>query len=697
MASIDKLLEEIADPSLRREVRREVEHLKRNQRFGLVYEDHGETAALEGIPIQPGSMVERSDTASGTIYEVKAITKRGRTARIVDSAGNEEDCDLLHLLSHKRLGEPIFPALTSLGVLRKGGEGKPFHAVINGENYHTLQLLTHLVEGMVDCIYIDPPYNTGARDWKYSNRFVDSNDVWRHSKWLSMMEKRLRLAKRLLRPDGVLICTIDHNEVNHLGMLFESVFPEYLRYMITMVINPKGRDKANFAPVDEYVFFIVPNTGGDVILPAPFEPGRETQVSAELDEVDSDADEEVVSPEAQDDSQQWEYRHARRRGGGAERSSYREKRPDQFYPIYIDEKERRVVRVGKPIPPDAKPNFRKADGLRPLWPIDAEGTHRVWAYSPNSMQRLIDEGNVFLGKYHPKRNDWTLKYRVPRKTTRKLKTVWLGKAYDAGTHGTELLKNLLGQPGLFPFPKSVYAVRDTLAAVVRNKPDALVLDFFAGSGTTLHSLCLLNLEDDGRRRCILVTNNEVGEASDRNLRRDGYFPGDPEFERHGIFESVTRPRVEAVISGVRPDGKPIPGTHVWANRHPFAAGFKENVEFLRLEYLDPDEVEIGSQLNTVLPALWIASGGVGEREIPEEGAVFTMPEGSTYGVLFRASRFRQFKEALEKRPEVTRVWLVTDSEEAFAEMAATLPPQIEVSMLYRDYLRNFRINTGRTL
>jgi adenine-specific DNA-methyltransferase len=127
----------------------------------------------------------------------------------------------------KRLGDPIYPTLHPLGSVEKA-PGKPYHAVIDGENYHALQLLLYLYEGRVDCIYIDPPYNTGARDWKYNNRFVDANDTWGHSKWLAMMDKRLRLAKRLLKPDGVLICTVDEHEVHHLAMLLEDVFKDYL-------------------------------------------------------------------------------------------------------------------------------------------------------------------------------------------------------------------------------------------------------------------------------------------------------------------------------------------------------------------------------------------------------------------------------------------------------------------------------------
>ena len=400
----------------------------------------------------------------------------------------------------KRFGEPIYPALSSLSSISRGGAEKPYHTVINAENYHALQLLLFLYERQADCIYIDPPYNTGARDWKYNNHYVDKKDSWRHSKWLSMMEKRLTLAKRLLKHDGVLIVTIDEHEVSHLGMLLERIYPNFLRYMVTIVINPKGTPKSNFARVDEQAFFIVPDIGKDIISPRPaiqqtllfseytasFEQEETWEVQEEEDEEDDISDDDELLDQTGMSDIEWEYQHARRRGA---ESSYRDQRPNQFYPIYIDEENRVVERVGSSIPRDEEPDFSIIDGLRPIWPIDAEGNHRCWRFIPESMQKELDAGNLFLGKYNNNRNSWTLNIRRPKKMVKKLKTVWWETAHDAGTHGTELVRKLLGRPGLFPFPKSVYAVRDCLAAVVRDRPQALIIDFFAGSGTTYHATC----------------------------------------------------------------------------------------------------------------------------------------------------------------------------------------------------------------
>ncbi len=284
--------------------------------FGLVFEEHEpEVALLPGFPIKRGQLVQfRSNPRRGT-YRVRAV--RGRVADLEPEAGGPtENVDVRELLAIRRFGDPIYPMLKPLGGVRRS-DTRPAHAVINGENFHALQLLAYLHAGQVDCIYIDPPYNTGARDWKYNNSYVDITDAWRHSKWLSMMEKRLVLAKRLLKHDGVLIVTIDEHEVHHLGMLLERLFPEYLRYMITVVMNPKGRDKANFAPVGEYAFFVVPKTNDDVIARAPGSPLGGPQIADDEPEAAEDEEEaEAVTDEPLDEDDQWEYRHARRRGGG---------------------------------------------------------------------------------------------------------------------------------------------------------------------------------------------------------------------------------------------------------------------------------------------------------------------------------------------------------------------------------------------
>jgi len=687
MAKIEDLIGRISDAALRDEIAREVSKLKQTKSFGLVFEEHiPEVVPLVGLPIAVGELVQRRDDPDKRLFRVRAIENDLATLDPLegDGAGAEVQTDKLQLV--KWVGDPVYPALASRGSITCGSPDRPYHAVINGENYQALELFGFMYEGQVDCLYLDPPYNTGAADWKYNNRYVEDTDSWRHSKWLSFMDKRLRLAHRLLKPNGVLVVTIDEHEVHHLGMLLEDLFPtsNYMHHMVTIVHNPKGTYKANFARVDEYAFFVVPELADDVIQPMPrgMFAGAESPEHMERLRVQED----LEDPAYQD-------YYLRRRG---QESGYRHQRPNQFYAILVDEDEERVVGVGPALEKDEEYQTSREGSVVTVYPLDTRNDERVWRYSRETMEDYIEEGEIVVTGHSARTGQgWVLNHRVPLDPNKRLKTVWWERRHDAGMHGSDLLTAFLGDSAAFPFPKSVYAVRDCLDAVVRNRPEALVMDVFAGSGTTLHATCLLNARDEARRRCVLVTNNDVDEKTAKQLVRKGYSAGDPEFEKNGIFESVTMPRTKAVITGRRPDGDPVEGEHLWADRRPYADGFEENVEFFDLTYVDPDQVQLGRQFDSILPALWLAAGGIGVRETGVSDRDFSIPEGCSYAVLFREVRFAAFLDALEERPEITSVYLVTDSEDAYAEMVADLPGHIKSSMLYTDYLRNFRINEVR--
>jgi adenine-specific DNA-methyltransferase len=712
MAKLDDLIGQVSNDALREELTRAARELRRRKKFGLVFEEHiPEVALLHDFPLKPGmTAYRRQDINLSEPVRVEEV--RGDTATVHPiPTGESVTVPSKELFALKRFGEAVYPTLVPVDTVKRGGD-RPFHAVINGENYHALQLLTFLYEGKVDCMYLDPPYNTGARDWKYNNNYVDSNDVWRHSKWLSMMERRLRLAKRLLSPNGILVVTIDEHEVHHLGVLLEQVFPEYERQMVTIVNNPKGvtRPQGGLSRVEEYAVFCFPEGTvmegrGDDFLSAI--KGRRQETST-----------------AGGERPRWQgLLHS-----GQEHR--REDRESMFYPVLIDEKRRAVVGAGKallPVKDDAgeivewpEPDLdAKVDGHTAVWPIRENGAWGRWYIGAATLRRLAEKGYVALGRYDEKRRTWALRYlykslqeqiedgrievinydktknvvdvRYTEIPKRRIKTVWHRSRHDAGSYGADLLGEFLGGRR-FPFPKSLYAVRDALAAVVGDNPSALILDFFAGSGTTLHATALLNAEDGGRRRCVLVTNNEVDEKVAAELASKGHFPGDGAYEERGIFEAVTRPRCKAALTGKRPDGKSVKGKYL--NERPFAEGFAENCEFFRLGYLDPDEVELGLELAAILPALWLAAGGTGKRPNAKPKGGFLLPSSSPFGVLLREGGLRKFASALEERPDVTHVWLVCDSVRAFADMRSALPATLQVSMLYSDYLRNFLLDTG---
>src|ERR1039457_2959904 len=180
------------------------------------------------------------------------------------------------------------------------------------------------------------------------------------------------------------------------------------------------------------------------------------------------------------------------------------------------------------------------------------------------------------------------------------KTVWFRPAHNAATYGTDLLTALLGARNLFPFPKSIYVVKDAIRAAIGNRPDALVLDFFAGSGTTMHAVALLNAEDGGRRQSILVTNNEVSVEEAKRLRERGLRPGDSGWEELGIFHRVTRPRIEAAVRGLTPADEAVAGQYIESG-FPIADGLEENVEFFDLTYEDPALSSLGPKFQAIAP------------------------------------------------------------------------------------------------
>jgi adenine-specific DNA-methyltransferase len=699
MARIDDLIKQVNDKPLRQKLQAAMADMKRKQRFGLVFEEHiPETSSLIHFPVTPGATVQRRDNGN-KLYQVQSLDARNKATIEPEGGGPIESVSVGDLMVVKRFGDPIFPALTSLGSIKHGPADKPYHAVVNGENFHALQLFVFLYESQVDCIYIDPPYNTGARDWKYNNRYVDDNDAWRHSKWLSMMQKRLALAKRLLNPkNSVLIVTIDEKEYLHLGMLLDRMFTGCNIQMVSSLINPASVARAgSFGRSDEYIFFVM--------------IGAAAPQRVHLDR-------EWVSAKGRTHTGNVRWDLLRRSGPG----SARKDSPGCFYPIYVNPVGPVVAKIGDAIP-KGKPVPRPPKGCVAVLPMRKNGTEGRWQWTPETIRERMPQGRVRITGSKKKgfvvsilkdgefakieRGEFSVTGKRPDgslivddidagRVQAVPGTQWRISSHDATQYGSRLLADLLPDRK-FPFPKSLYAVEDALRFFVQDKPNALIMDFFGGSGTTTHAVARLNKQDGGRRRSILVTNNEVSADETESLRQKGLRPGDPKWEALGIFEHITRPRLTAAITGKTPDGKPVAGTYKFTDEFPMDEGFAENIEFFRLDYLDPDEVDLGTQFDAILPSLWLAAGGIGPRKQVAKSSGFYIPTDSPYAVLFQEESFRKFRKELDGRKDITHVWIVTDSEDAFAEMRSALPSRLATSMLYRDYLRNFRINTRHNL
>lgn len=275
-------------------------------------------------------------------------------------------------------------------------------------------------------------------------------------------------------------------------------------------------------------------------------------------------------------------------------------------------------------------------------------------------------------------------------------TNWNRPTHDAQRYGTDILKKILDDKR-FSFPKSLYAVRDILSFFVANKKDALIIDFFAGSGTTLHAVNLLNAEDGGHRRCIMVTNNEISEAERKDFEARGIKPGDPEWESRGIARYVTWPRTVCSIEGHDVNGNPLKGSYIATGEReiPMAGGFKANAVFFKLGFLDKTKVSLGMQFKELLSILWMKAGSVGKCPVIDAGVpdMLILPENNM-AILNNEDHFGEFAEKLAQYPDIHVAYLVTDYESSFAAMSQALEGR-KTYQLYRDYLDNFRINAGR--
>jgi adenine-specific DNA-methyltransferase len=700
MAALDDLISQIPDESLRERIRAEMKRANRQKKFGLVFEEHlPEATPLYDIPVKRGSVVAKKDGHVTDIYYVERI-EDGQATCYHKASKERVVLPVDALVCVAQFGEPIYPYLQPLDTVCNAPDSDLWHTLIEADNYHALQLLEYLYAGKVDCIYIDPPYNTGARDWKYNNDYVDGADTYRHSKWLSMMEKRLKLAKRLLNPlRSVMIVTIDEKEYLHLGCLLEELFPDARIQMVSVAIHSSGVARAEFSRTDEYYFFLFL---GDA-APSALTLGDEWNSGGVK----------------RQQNVRWE--SMLRSGNNGRRID----RPNLFYPVLFDPKAKSVVGFGEPIPIEiAGTDYIPPDGLVAVLPYASDGSEACWRISASKAVELQKQGAFDWGEY--KGSNTTLKYLKPGELAKiengeytvighkdngamiigsdDYKPKWVpGTQWQVTTHqaggvgGSILIKQILGEKR-FDFPKSLYAVRDSIRLITAEKPDALIIDFFAGSGTTLHAVNLLNAEDGGHRRCIMVTNNEVSVDEAKSLTAKGYQPGDEEWNKLGIARYVTWPRTVCSIEGHDVNGKPLKGDYVTSGEEPvhMADGFKANAAFFKLGFLDKNAVALGRQFKELLPVLWLKAGAHGPcptlEETAEVPAMLVLPVNH-FAVLADESQYEAFAAQVNGEDSITTVYIVTDSEPGYREMISGLHAE-DTYQLYRDYLDNFRINHG---
>ena len=368
------------------------------------------------------------------------------------------------------------------------------HIFIEGDNYHALSVLNYTHKKKIDVIFIDPPYNTGSQHWIYNNSYVERDDRFKHSKWLSFMSKRLRLARNLLKEDGFFAITIDHNELFTLGLLMDEIFGEGNRVgIVTVLHNPKGRNQAKFFSENSEFLMIYAK---DIS-------------KAEFNSVAISEDTQGTFTEI-DDEGKFRYEPYMR----ARTVWSRENRPRNWYSIYVSKDLKDIT-------------HKKQKGYYEVFPITNNGKEMAWKNIQETFIEL-NKNNYFEAKKEGSKIVIYHKYREQQV----LKNVWTDKKYQSEFHGTNLLKKIFGDKR-FDYPKSLYLVMDILK--ITSKDDSVILDFFAGSGTTGHAVLELNKEDGGNRQFMLCTNNE-------NNNGNGH---------GGVAQGVCYPRIKKVIKGYK--------------------------------------------------------------------------------------------------------------------------------------------------
>ncbi len=677
MSRLNDLLRrlETTDPALAKDLRQEYDALADRRAFGLNFERHTpEVVQLPGRKVRRGDKVhvlpERgtNPTAENSrLWRVVSID-RARTAPVVSLEALEGDLEevaeaaLEDVVVAAEFRDPIYPGLVSTGRVERGGD-RPFHTVINAENYHALQALLFTHRGQVDCIYIDPPYNTGNEGWIYNDKYVAEDDHYRHSKWLAFMERRLLLAKELLKPTGVIIVAIGEEEHHRLRMLMDQVF-ESQNFLANVVWQGNVKNDAQYtgAGLDYMLIF----ARDEAVLRQSKRPWRE--VKPGLDDVlqaaaqawEGSGHDPVAATAAMKawwkslpkDHPALAIKHYNGVDGSGRPGSV-------YYPGPLMETAGNKVRYVDPI---RHPNGR-------LCPVPKSG----WRVSPAVMEGMIREGRIHFGKDEnslPQK-----KVYLDDVSTSVVSPVFRADRRSAGKR----LQHLLGDKR-FPFPKDEGVLSRWLG--IAAGADSIILDFFGGSGTTAEAVMRLNEADGGRRRCILVTNNEAAAADAKKLRKMGRRPGDPEWGARGVYEYVTKPRVETVVTGTRPDGST------------YSDGLKQNVEFFTLTYEAPLAVSSHRQFAKIAPLLWMRTGSTGRR-IEDLSTGWDVAD--TYGVLADLDQTDAFVKAVAAAGDaVTTVFVVTDEDRLFQTVVRALPPHVETIRLYEAYLRNFEIEAGRS-
>ena len=514
----------------------------------------------------------------------------------------------------------------------KTDDKKPVNILIEGDNYHALSVLNYTHKGKIDVIYIDPPYNTGNRSWTYNNDYVEKEDSWKHSKWLSFMYKRLILAKNLLKQTGIIIITIDDYEIGPLRLLMDELFGEQNRLgLVTIMHNPRGRsDDKFFATSHEYALFY----------------GKNSKLTKTYKL--SLTDEQAEQFPFEDEISRYRLLPLKRTGS----NSTPKERPNLYYPIYYNKSKNDIA-------------FEVDNQSEEILPFDGDGGKRVWRWGKETLMERF-KTDIVIKKNSKNKFSVFTKDRI--KEGRKPKTVWVNPKYDASSHGTMLVQKLIGKRKAFDYPKSLFAVCDCLEIASKKKKNALILDFFAGSGTTGHAVFEINKRFGGDRKFILCTNNEDNNGGGNK-----------------IAEHICHPRVKKVIENLEKESK----GKLISNR-------PSGLKYFKTDFVDaePTDENKRKMVDKSTEMLCLKEDCFDEVKKDTDFKIFKNSQDKYLGIIFDDSGIEPFKKEVKKlnKQLVVYVFSLDESarEEEFEDMAEMVELRPIPAVILNVYKRIFK-------
>ncbi len=552
------------------------------------------------------------------IKRIEALEKRKKYGLVWDEESTREEFE-----EESRGKLPVLVEVKEKAI--DAGGGGPTHIMIEGDNYHALSVLNYTHEGKVDVIYIDPPYNTGNNDFIFNDSYVNKDDAYRHSKWLSFVYKRISKSKELIKDDGLLFISIDDNEHSRLKILCDEKFGEK-NFIANIVVlsNPRGKQQMKIAIGHEYLLVYARN----------------------IDSVNINnkkLPEEIIEQYNKTDEQGNRYRDIglRKRGAAARRVDV----PNLYYPIYINPKNGRVSLE--------KSTFYEIEVL----PYLSNGEEGRWRWGKKKFSANFDRlyGRIVSSRKHERWDVFERDYLVidGKEKKIKIKGIWDEKEINY-EKAKKLLKLMFDGESKFDFPKTNFLLKKLLD--MRENKKSIVLDYFAGSGTTGHAVLELNKEDGGKRQFIVCTNNE-----------------------NGIAVEVCYPRLKKVMEGYR------------NARGQDVEGLGGKLRYFKTDFVPDENTDANKKLITerATAMLCLREGTFDEVEKKANWEIYRSGEKHT-AILYEPEEIEPFSKRIEETEGAVSIYVFSLGNDTYAEAFAGLEGRATLCAVPESILKVYR-------